>query len=167
MRVLAIDPGDTMSAYTLIDADTCKPLAFDKVTNWYLRAILDQRICEDGIDILAVEKVESYGMSVGANVFATCVWAGRFLELAHGRTPETSLMIGRAAVKLHHCGQRKAKDGNIIQALVDRFAPDTPNRGKGHKAAPGWFYGFRVDVWQAYALAVLVADEKCGRSGVA
>ena len=28
----------------------------------------------------------------------------------------------------------------------------------GTKAEPGWFYGFRADVWQAYALAVYVAD---------
>jgi hypothetical protein len=46
----------------------------------------------------------------------------------------------------------------IGAAIVDRFASGQPNRGKGTKAKPGWFYGFRADIWQAYALAVLVAD---------
>lgn len=52
----------------------------------------------------------------------------------------------------------KANDATVRQALVDRFAPGQPNHGKGTKAAPGWFHGFRADVWQAYALAVYVAD---------
>ena len=61
-------------------------------------------------------------------------------------------------MKIHHCGSVKAKDANITQALVDRFASGVPNHGKGSKASPGWFYGFKADIWQAYALAVYTAD---------
>ena len=61
-------------------------------------------------------------------------------------------------LRADHCHGSRAKDTNIRQALVDRFAPGQPNHGKGTKAEPGWFYGFRADVWQAYALAVYVAD---------
>ena len=64
----------------------------------------------------------------------------------------TRNMIGKAVL------DSRAKDANIRQALVDRFAPGQPNHGKGTKDEPGWFHGFRADVWQAYALAVLVAD---------
>ena len=42
--------------------------------------------------------------------------------------------------------------------MYDRFAAGQPNRGKGTKANPGWFHGFAGDVWQAYALAVYIAD---------
>lgn len=167
MRVLGIDPGSTHSAYALIDSKTCRPLAFAKIDNYGMRRVLGDMLTDGDVDTLAVEKVESYGMAVGATVFATCVWAGRFLEIAHGRTVRESLMIGRTSVKLHHCGQRKAKDANIIQALIDRFAPGEPNRGKGTKAAPGWFHGFAADIWQAYAVAVVLADQIEGREGVA
>jgi hypothetical protein len=60
---------------------------------------------------------------------------------------------------MHHCHVSSAKDSNITQALIDRFAMGRPNRGKGTKAEPGWFYGFRKDIWQAYALGVLEADK--------
>jgi hypothetical protein len=84
------------------------------------------------------------------------VWIGRFAE----RSPVTPELVYRRDVKLHHCHSAKAKDANITQALIDRFAPGVPNKGKGTKAEPGWFYGFRADIWQSYALAVYVADTK-------
>ena len=55
--------------------------------------------------------------------------------------------------------QRQGQGQQHPQALVDRFAPGQPNHGKGTKAEPGFFYGFRADVWQAFALAVYAADQ--------
>lgn len=157
--LLAIDPGNTESAYTIIDTHTCEPIKFAKVPN---DEILD--LLGDYYGPVVIEMVASYGMPVGADVFETCVWIGRFQE-AHaqitGTIPE---LVKRNPVKVHHCHSSKAKDSNITQALVDRFAPGQPNRGKGTKAAPGWFYGFAADVWQAYALAVYVADQRMGRA---
>jgi len=96
-------------------------------------------------------------MPVGAEIFETCVWIGRFFQLfaLKGIDPD---LVYRADVKLHHCHTSKAKDSNITQALIDRFAPGVPNHGKGTKANPGWFDGFKADIWAAYALAVLTAD---------
>lgn len=150
--VLAIDPGNTESAYVLLDAATRRPIMFDKVPNEQLRAMAARADFRHAGSV-AIEMVASYGMPVGAEVFETCVAIGRFLELI----PHAEL-VKRAPVKLHHCRSSRAKDSNVRQALVDRFAPGQSNHGKGTKATPGWFYGFRADVWQAYALAVYVAD---------
>lgn len=162
VRTLAIDPGNTESAYVIVD-DLRRPVAFGKIANSAMLDLIyesDELIDDDyGCDV-AIEMVGSFGMAVGADVFETCVWVGRFFEaLAHalGGDDEVKL-IKRQPVKLHHCHSAKAKDSNIIQALVDRFAPGQPNFGKGTKANPGWFYGFSKDVWQAYALAVYAAD---------
>jgi hypothetical protein len=62
-------------------------------------------------------------------------------------------------VKMHLCGNTRAKDGNIRQALLDRFGP-----GKaiacGTKKQPGPLYGVSKDVWQALALAVTWSDQQ-------
>lgn len=82
-------------------------------------------------DVVVIEKVESYGMAVGAEVFDTVLWAGRFAEAAH-RVPV--VMLPRRAVKLALCGDSRAKDANIRQALIDRFGGSA---AVGRKAAPG------------------------------
>lgn len=167
--ILAIDPGNLESAYALIDTADRRPVQFGKVSNAELLADLrggraPQLVFAD-VDLVAIEMVASYGMPVGREVFDTCVWVGRFLETVSRWSPATEVrLVFRQPVKLHHCGSSKAKDSNIVQALVDRFAPGQPNKGKGTKAAPGWFYGFAKDVWQAYALGVYVADTAAVRA---
>jgi len=61
------------------------------------------------------------------------------------------------AVKMHLCGQARAKDANIRQALIDRFGGAA---AIGRKAAPGPLYGISGDVWQALGLAVTWWDRR-------
>lgn len=152
--VLAIDPGNRESAYALIGQDR-RPLAFSKLPNQDLLGLLRDGGFE--AEFVAVEMVAAYGMAVGADVFETCVWTGRFAE-ALDYVGYDTMLVKRHPVKMHHCRSAKAKDSDIRHALVDRFAPGTRNYGKGVKDAPGWFYGFHDDVWSAYAIAVYVAD---------
>lgn len=163
-RLLAIDPGNTESGWVVIDADTREPIAFDKTQNPELRRSIRAGNFLD-CDQVVIEMVASYGMAVGKEVFDTCVWVGRFHEATTVAAPHATVeLVYRQPVKLHHCHSAKAKDSNIRQALVDRFAPGQKNHGKGTKDEPGWFYGFRADIWQAYALAVYAADVLEGRS---
>jgi hypothetical protein len=156
MRILAIDPGNTESGYALIDSATCQPINTGKISNYDLREMITAGQFTN-VDHVSIEMVASYGMAVGKEVFETCVWIGRYLEVCLDRFWDVDLVY-RRDVKLHHCHTSKAKDSNITQALVDRFASGVPNHGKGSKANPGWFYGFKADIWQAYALAVYTAD---------
>lgn len=156
-RLLAIDPGNVESGYVVIDVTTRKPFEFGKVPNDQLVITLLE--WAQAIEHVAIEMVASYGMAVGATVFETCVWVGRFQQTLDLLSPATTVeLVKRNPVKVHHCHSSKANDSNVRQALVDRFAPGQANHGKGTKASPGWFHGFRADIWQAYALAVYAAD---------
>jgi hypothetical protein len=157
MTTLAIDPGNQQSAYCLIDGHRL-PLAFEKLSNEALIDLMQKEITGDyGPGRVVIEMVASYGMAVGADVFETCVWIGRFAQVAHAAGVEVEL-VKRIPVKMHHCHSVRASDGAVSQALVDRFAPGEPNHGKGTKKAPGFFHGFSGDVWQAFALAVYAVD---------
>jgi hypothetical protein len=147
--ILAIDPGSTESAYVVLDKNL-KPIMFHKMEN---NLILDEmyRTIGDGrLQHFAIEMVASYGMAVGKEVFETCVWAGRFWE-ASLWIPNMQ-RIYRKDEKMNLCNSMKAKDGNIRQALIDRFGP------VGVKKRPGWFYGVSKDVWSAIAVGVTYHD---------
>ena len=154
MKILAIDPGNVFSAWALIDAADCRPLDVGKALNEHVRALARYAAA----DLYAVEMIASYGMAVGKTVFDTCVNVGRLVEVIHVAHHADAQLVYRADVKLHLCHSSKAKDANITQALIDRFASGAPNRGKGTKRTPGWFHGFAADIWAAYAVAVYVAD---------
>ena len=153
MKVLAIDPGNRKSAWCMIDGETMKPLSFGKEEN---QVVLDsgQHLSYDSI---VIERVASYGMAVGRDVFETCEWVGRFTQAA--RVPPD--YVYRREEKLHICGDSRAKDTNIRRALIDRFAQHDLKNGKGTKKNPDWFYGFSADVWQAYAVAVTYVETRC------
>jgi hypothetical protein len=96
--------------------------------------------------IVVIEMVACYGMPVGAEVFETCTWIGRYLELAEQLEMKTA-RIFRREIKIALCGSMKAKDANIRQALLDIYGP------QGTKKNPGKTYGVKGDEWAALAVA--------------
>lgn len=155
--ILGIDPGNVESAYVVVD-DNLKPIDFGKFVNANIRAELRRNLekYHHKLDI-AIEMVACYGMPVGKEVFDTCVWIGRFTEMVEQYNMDTSY-IYRKDEKMNLCNSMKANDATIKQALVDRFAYGVSNHGKGNKANNGWFYGFKKDIWQAYAVGVTYHD---------
>lgn len=151
--ILAIDPGNIDSAYCLIEKKTYKPIEFGKVFNYELLDYIQCKSCK--FDCLVVEKVASYGMAVGKEVFNTCEWYGRFIQKYCDMVYIPNFeYIYRKDVKMNLCNSMRAKDSNIRQALIDRFGV------VGTKKNQGWFYGFKADIWSAYAVGVTYLDIK-------
>lgn len=163
MAFIGIDPGNIESAYVVVADDLSKVLEKGKVENHELMKLLTRFKLTYDIRYVAIEMIASYGMAVGASVFDTCVWIGRFKEHCLKLLWEVEFVY-RKEEKMLLCHSMKAKDSNIRQALVDRFAPNTPNKGKGYKSNPGFFYGFKSDIYAALAVAC-VFYEKMKESG--
>jgi len=150
--ILAIDPGNVESAYVVLD-ENLKPVEFGKWENNRLAFCLFDIILEHKIKHVAIEMIASYGMAVGESVFNTCVWVGRLTERAYSNViVDKVTYIYRKDEKINLCHTMKAKDGNIRQALIDRFGV------VGTKKSPGWFYGVSKDVWAAIAVGVTYHD---------
>jgi hypothetical protein len=157
--LLAIDPGNTESAYALVDMADYRPLRHDKVENAVMLSVIREADYSDA----AIEQIASYGMAVGRDVFDTCKWIGRFTQLLEADLFISPSDVWRRDEKLCLCGDSRAKDANIRQALIDRFALHDMRAGKGTKKNPDWFYGFRADEWAAYAVAVTHIDTLRGK----
>lgn len=143
-RILAIDPGPENSAW--VEWEDGELVDFGIATNGGMLGV-----CSTAVrgTVVVIEQIRSMGMAVGAEVFDTVHWSGRFDQAS---LPNAVVLIPRHKVKSHLCGNQKAKDQNIRQALIDRFGGSTAIR-KG-----GPLYGVSKDVWSALALAVTYAD---------
>ena len=153
MTIIAVDPGSTESAFVVWDGE--KIILKGKERNEDMRSILH----DWGINphhICVIEMIASYGMAVGAEVFETCVWVGRFMEMFGEARCER---IKRLEVKLWLCHDSKAKDANIRQALIDRLGV------VGTKNAPGPLFGVAGDMWAALAVAVTWWDKNVSKDG--
>lgn len=150
-KILSIDPGNIESAYCLIDTETYKPIKFAKAEN----ELVLYEIEKEEYDLLVIEMIASYGMAVGKSVFDTCVWIGRFIQAS----PKDFEYIYRKEEKMNLCGSMKAKDSNIRQSLIDRFAEFDLKQGKGTKDNKDFFYGFKSDIWASYAVGVTYLDK--------
>ena len=71
---------------------------------------------------------------------------GRIVEIAFARQRQCRLVY-RSEVKMHLCHTAKAKDGNIRQALIDKYGEP------GTKKKPGKLYGVASHIWPALAVA--------------
>ena len=171
MKVFAIDPGPTKSGWCLLENGA--------PTNWGWSEN-DVLITEMHADAtLVIEDIGNYGMAVGRDTFDTCKWMGRF-DQAHATD---AIFIPRPTIKTHLCGVASAKDGNVRQALIDRFGGDEVAvggkkcqtcKGKGWKGTgrpvceecngqryetpPGVLHGISGHAWSALACGVVYLD---------
>ncbi len=141
MNILAIDPGTYESGYVVWDGKSI--IAYGKVDNHKMLKIIADPPWD--VELLAVERVASYGQRVGQEVFDTCMWTGRFIQAADAELLAFKL-IYRMTIKKYLIGSHTAKDADIRRRLLDVVGP------QGTKKAPGPTYGIKSDIWQALAL---------------
>jgi hypothetical protein len=150
MRIFAVDPGPEKSAFVYWDSQGEKILQASILPN--LEALALFRSLPQDCEAVVIEMIGHYGsgMPAGKEVFNTCVFIGELKEACFPRFQPH--MIERRYIKMHLCNSARAKDGNIRQALIDRFGPP------GTKKAPGRLYGIKADEWAALALAVFFGE---------
>ena len=148
MIVISIDPGTTKSAWVLYNGMSVLRCGIED--NDVLLAMLREETF--GASVLLIERIASYGMAVGEEVFATVFVSGRFAEAWH---PKRFDRLFRRDIKQHLCHTARATDSNIRQALIDRFGGSA---SIGTKKDPGQLYGVKAHAWSALAVAITWMD---------
>jgi hypothetical protein len=152
MRIVAIDPGSTQSAWVQMEGG--QPISFGINDNHsVLRDVLGGGLHYDAV---VIERIANMGMTVGDEVFDTVHWSGRFHQYALARGVAVH-RIKRHVVKMQICHSNRAKDANIRQALIDRFGGK--DKGVGNKKRPGPLYGMAKDMWAALAVGVTFFEQ--------
>lgn len=159
MTVLGIDPGPVTSHWAIYDGKTIQAGSFEnekyRTEGQPSHPYGDDWAGATWTDV-AIERVASYGMPVGADVFETVWWTGRMHEWYDGHlVGQTMMRPTRKEIVLHLCNSPRASDANVRQALIDRLGPP------GTKKSPGMTYGISRDRWAALAVAVYAYDKLC------
>ncbi len=151
MVVIGCDPGPEKSALVVFDGTAVVNTEFG--LNADIEAWLEHLDHAERM-VLVIEKIESFGMAVGAEVFETVFHSGRF---AKAFDPYCVERMPRRVVKQHICHTARATDSNIRQALIDRFGGQ--DKAIGKKASPGPLYALKGHLWAAFAVAITYADQ--------
>ena len=159
MKILAIDPGSAESAWVVFETSTSEIVGKGKRPNGFALQIFERV----DADRCVIEMIASYGMAVGASVFDTCVWIGRFAEAWDRREFDGELpaeFLFRKDVKLCLCGSMRAKYANIRQAIIDRYPASGGGKNPqvGTKKDPGPLYGVKADIWAALGVAITASE---------
>jgi hypothetical protein len=145
-RILAVDPGQAVSAYVLLYGPDIEAHGLKRNSD------VKEVVATHDYAVLVIEMIASYGMRVGKSVFETCVFIGELKAIAEARGLPVNLVY-RKDVKKCVCGSHIANDRDVRRAMIARYGES------GSKSAPGVTFGMTQDVWQALALATFARDE--------
>lgn len=154
-NILAVDPGPEKSGWVIIDTETYDPIKSELDKNERLYDWVG--VYADSMEAIIVERPICTRMA-GTSISETAIVAGYVAGVANKSCPCYYITRPKVKGRIAHRGT----DSDVISYLVGRFAEGEPNMGKGTKKAPGFFYGFKADIWQAYALGVVFLDMLMG-----
>lgn len=155
--IVAIDPGPKHSGVVVFDESLWTvEHAYCEQNEHILKYLRSKRLH------LAIETMAAMGMAVSQDTFETQLWAGRFVEAVDNNEGQVKPFF-RKEIKLHLCGNMRAKDSNVRRATMDKFPATGGGKEprKGTKKQPGPLYNVSGnDVWSALAIAVTAAEWK-------
>ena len=155
MILLAVDPGNVITGYVLLDAESEVVMEAGEATNEAFRDRL--RTGRDHVKHgarLVLEQISNYGKMPGRTTFDTCTWSGVFAEAWERTTGQKAEWMPRTDVKEHLCRKRNAGDKHVRAALIARLGP------QGTTANPGPLYGVTGHKLAALGVAVTYADQE-------
>lgn len=192
-QILAIDPGNEKSGVVRFEVDD---------RELYGVKIIESNGAMDNENLLeyivmnrlrdcwvAIETPKPMGMAVAGQTMETLIFIGRLCETVDNldKQHETGIdwsYVFRMDVKLHLCGQSRAKDTNVTQAIKDRFggcqkpvkcddckgrgksgrgkakAPCEPCSGTGLDKIAGPLHGITKHAWQAMGVGLWFRDNR-------
>jgi len=151
MRCIAIDPGNTESAYIILDSQL-GIYEFGKIGNLEFRNMMESL----DVEHIAIEVPRPRGRTFW-QVISTTLWVGRFLQIAD-HIPFTE--VDRRDVKNHFKkGKEKMNDSKIRAALIEMWGGK--EKAIGCKKDPGPLFGVKADIWQALAVGVTYLQDGC------
>lgn len=180
---LAIDPGNAKSGWVyfgLSDNEAGLDVeSFGIDSNEELRSKIRQGVFDVQKTRLLIETPKPRGMPTAGEEMETLVMIGRFVQ-EWSRCGGRWSFVFRQDTKLHLTGSSKAKDGNVNQAIRDRFGGDqrpikcSGCKGKGwrgpgrpvcavcngarYERAPGPIFGITSHAFAALAIAIWWVD---------
>lgn len=159
MIYVGIDPGTEQSALAVLSDTGVVRHHYIIPNGREMESAIGAAVTLDGGPVtVAIEMVESFGMPVGRETFATVEYIG---WLKRGLADKGLSVVGvtRKQVKLHLCGTTRANDSNIKQAILDLYGG---SKAVGSKKEPGPLYGIKSHEWSALAVALTAKAEAAG-----
>lgn len=153
MKILAIDPGTTQSAFVAWDTETMDFTGSYRMGLWdneKLKEEINKIICDATNDIyshtflVAIEMIQSYGLPLGRSSILTILFIGQLIEKMKGYGDWK--LYGRPTIKGWIGGKT---DAQIRASLRERYG----EAKKGEKLA-----GVKKDIWSALALATALTE---------
>ena len=174
IRFIGIDPGSDESGVCIVRPDYSIDFA-DKISNNKLLRMLRLLINKEDYEYeIAIESIQSYGMTMGKTTIETCYMIGRLMQaIEHTWDPELVtkyFLYARPEYGKAICGGNKINDSLIRSALEMRFG--SYDKGKpeirlksgkikqvGTPDGPLYKIAGATDKRSAYALCVYHIDK--------
>jgi Holliday junction resolvasome RuvABC endonuclease subunit len=151
--VLGIDPGPTNCGAVLYNTEA-RAVCFvwkDLTVAEALRSI------ECGPELVAIERVQSYGIA-GASLLRTAEVGGMLHHCASSEGLDVVWLYRREVLRGLDVTGKGNRDSLVRQRLIEIHGGDRAS-AVGTKAKPGPLYGVASHAWQALAVAVVAGME--------